>query len=386
MILQNVTAVGNDQKISIRIKFQQIAEISTAVDPGLDEKQLIFEDAIIFPGLINSHDHLDFNLFEQFGSQTYPNYTVWAKTLHQDYAKEIKKILSIPKTLREQWGLYKNLICGVTTVVNHGPKIGPCKKPINIIEECQSLHSVQFEKHWKLRLNNPFKRNKNVAIHIGEGTDRLAKEEIDSLIKWNLINRKIIGIHGVALYPQQSSTLEALVWCPESNYFLLAATANLKAIKLQIPILFGTDSTLTSNWNIWHHIKFARSLKILTDEEILHSLNINPAKTWELLTGRINIGYQADLVVAKQKDKENSIEAFYKVDASDLLLVLVKGEVMLFDSTIATQFNSTERSGYQKIKVGGQFKYIIGNIGLLMAEIRHYHPKVEFPIEILNTN
>jgi hypothetical protein len=38
-----------------------------------------------------------------------------------------------------------------------GPKVQLAEKLIQVIEGGQNLHSVQFEKWWKIKLNNPFK-------------------------------------------------------------------------------------------------------------------------------------------------------------------------------------------------------------------------------------
>src|SRR6202007_1168364 len=109
------------------------------------------------------------------------------------------------------------------------------------------LHSVGFEKKWRLKLNNPFKQKLPVVIHTGEGTDRRANKEIDRLTGWNLLGRKLIGIHGVAMASHQAEKFRALVWCPQSNDFLLGKTAPVNRIEKYTDILFGTDSTLTGS-------------------------------------------------------------------------------------------------------------------------------------------
>ncbi|MBB2144644.1 amidohydrolase family protein [Pedobacter sp. LMG 31464] len=383
MILKDVILVENSQKASIQIKDGKISAVLMGEFNANDEPQLNFEDAIAFPGLINSHDHLDFNLFPQFGEKLYQNYTEWGKQIHQDYPNEIAAILKIPKSLREHWGIYKNLICGVTTVVNHGPKVQPSEKLIKVLEGGQNLHSVQFDKWWKVKLNNPFKAHKNVVIHVGEGVDESAKKEIDTLIKWNLLKRNLIGIHGVAMNPQHFLDFKALIWCPQSNYFLLNTTARINLIKKFRPVLFGTDSTLTSNWNIWDHLDFARKLKMLSDQELYHTLNSNPAKIWQQLSGTLEKGYVADIVIAKRKNNPDAFDAFFKTQPADLLLVMSKGKIILFDESLVPQLENLVNTNYQKIRVNGSLKYVFGNLHELIAQIKHYQPSAQFPIEII---
>src|SRR4051812_582911 len=120
MILNNVYRVGDEKAGNISISEGRITD-GTA--NRADDLQLVFNNAVAFPGLINSHDHLDFNLFPQLGDRIYANYTEWGNYIHQKYQKEIEAVLHIPIALRTQWGLYKNLLGGVTTVVNHGDKL-----------------------------------------------------------------------------------------------------------------------------------------------------------------------------------------------------------------------------------------------------------------------
>ena len=74
---------------------------------------------------------------------------------------------------------------------------------------------------------------------LAKGSDKAAHGEIDELIKWNLL-KKGIGryAHAVAMTEDQAKKFKAIVWCPESNYFLLDKTAPVKKLKENTPILF----------------------------------------------------------------------------------------------------------------------------------------------------
>ena len=121
MILNHLKLAGTDEPINIRVEGDKMAEVSSSpIAPAGTALSLTFTDAIVFPGLINSHDHLDFNLFPQLGDRLYNNYTEWGGYIHHAYKNEIADVLKVPALLRSQWGVYKNLLCGVTTVVNHG--------------------------------------------------------------------------------------------------------------------------------------------------------------------------------------------------------------------------------------------------------------------------
>jgi cytosine/adenosine deaminase-related metal-dependent hydrolase len=344
--------------------------------PSLD-----FDGALVFPGLINSHDHLDFNLFPLLGNGTYNNYTEWGRDIHANNKAIIRDILKIPQPLRTQWGIYKNLLNGFTTVVNHGEHLDTTDAPITVFQDCYCLHSVGFESRWKWKLNYSPKTGQPIAIHVGEGTDTAASNEIDELIRWNLFHRPLIGIHGVAMTEEQAPSFHALVWCPASNYFLLDRTAPVDKLKTKVPILFGTDSTLTSGWSAWDQIRMARDLHLVPDTDLLAMLTTAPAAAWGLNDrDALAPGKRADLVIAHPKPGLNATDAFFALDPEDLLLVINAGEIKLFDPSLLEPITEQglTAADFQPTRPDG--KYVAGDLPALIQEIRRYCPEVSFPI------
>ena len=384
MIIHGVSEVSTGQNVSLNIRRDKIDSIFLNIVDDTDTLQLHFNDALIFPGIVNSHDHLDFNLFPQLGKSTYTNYTQWGAYIHQQFKQEINDVLQIPPELRIKWGIYKNLLCGVTTVVNHGERLTIDRPLITVYEDTHDLHSPAFEKLWKLKINNPLKTKLPVVIHTGEGTDEKATQEIDRLISWNTLNRNLIGIHAVAMTTKQARRFKDIVWCPQSNYFLLNKTAPIHQLKHNTSVIFGTDSTLTSNWNIWDHITMARKNALLTDEELYNSLNTGPAKVWGINTGQLFSGKDADIVITRKK-KENSLEAFYTVTPADILLVMHQGNIRLFEQELLPSLAPhLQGKHFTLIKIDDAFKYVEGNLEELISEIKTYLPEFVFPVEVIN--
>jgi cytosine/adenosine deaminase-related metal-dependent hydrolase len=379
MVLSGVKLVDGEGVFSIGIEGTQISFVSGSPFAEFDDRlQLSFQNALAFPGLINSHDHLDFNLFPQLGYKSYSNYVDWGEHIHQHYKAEIDKVLSIPVALRAKWGVYKNLICGVTTVVDHGLKHDTGEPLLTIHSNCQSLHSVRLEKNWKSRLNNPMRLSTPAVIHIGEGTDEASHHEIDELIRWNILQRELVGIHGVAMSPEQAKHFKALVWCPQTNYFLLNKTAPVNQLKNNTTVLFGTDSTLTGNWDIWDHMRMARKTALLTDEELYRSVTINAANIWKLNSGRLTEGNNADVVVVKQTG--NGLDSFFNVKPEDILLVIHEGNIRLFDEELLPQLTRINNDAFSKFEINGSHKYIQGDLPALIDQIQHYHPEAAIPV------
>lgn len=381
MIL-NQLHTTDGKSVHIRTEGGTIARVQPAAFTN-NEPRLYFDGALVLPGLINSHDHLEFNLYPQLGDRTYENYTQWGPYIHEKHQAEIAHIQSIPNYLRVQWGAYKNLLAGVTTVVNHGEPLVAGNLPIYVHQEVHNLHSPGFEKNWRLRLNNPLKKKLPMVIHAGEGVDKAAYREISRLIGWNLLKRKMIAVHGVAMTPLQASRFKALVWCPQSNYFLLNKTAEINTLKTAVPILFGTDSTLTSHWDIWEHIDLARITGYLSDKELFDSLSKTPASVWGLNKGVVEAGRDADLIVLKKDKNAKGLNAALAGSPEKILLVMQGGEIRLIDADLTSQLNeSFKAKDYSLIKIGNSFKYVQGRLDELIAAIKTHLPGVELPVEI----
>ncbi|MFD2873038.1 hypothetical protein ACFS5N_11200 [Mucilaginibacter ximonensis] len=370
MILNNVTTITGNGPTNIQLSSNNRSPSAGSTVGAL---QLDMGGALAFRGLVNSHDHLDFNLFPQLGDRIYNNYTEWGNYIHANYKAEIAAVLKVPLHLRTSWGIFKNLLCGVTTVINHGEHLALNNPPITVLQG-HSIHSVQFEKRWKLKLNNPFK-SRAVMIHIGEGQDELSNKEINQLCYWNLLKKKLIGIHGIAMTEEQAKNFEALVWCPESNYFLFNRTAKIDQLKKHTTILFGTDSTLTGNWNIWDHIRLARKTQMLTDAELYSSIYLGG-----VLCRANHADDDGTIVVAKRKADTSPFDAYFDTDPADILLVVHHGHIRLFDASLFDQLKHRDLSNFSELEIDGSFKYVDGNLPALIKQIKTYYPGAAFPI------
>src|SRR6266700_2059917 len=171
MYISDLFIPGKEGRYSILIEKDKIAACGTSVSPAVSPSyhagiSLSIPGAIAFPGLINSHDHLDFNLFPLLGNRIYNNYTAWGRDIHAKNAAEIAAVLRVPQQLRTRWGLYKNLLNGFTTVVNHGEKLETGKELISVLQDCNNLHSVGFEKNWRWKLNRPRRSSGPFVLHV----------------------------------------------------------------------------------------------------------------------------------------------------------------------------------------------------------------------------
>jgi cytosine/adenosine deaminase-related metal-dependent hydrolase len=386
MLINNVQIINNEQQSSqIRIKDSKILEVNSynySADENHKELSFNFSNAIAFPGLINSHDHLEFNLFPKIGNRIYNDYVEWGNNINGQNKKQIDIIKKVPKNLSYKWGLYKNLICGVTTVIHHGKIFNTQYNNLpDVYSNYNYLHSLRIEKKWKIKFL--FKLNKlPFLIHIGEGTNKESIDEIEKLIKWNIFKKDLIGIHSIAMNEEQSKKFKVIIWCPDSNLFLYNKTANIPLLKKHTNILFGTDSTLTADWNLWNHLRLARDINYLNENELFLSISETASKVWGLITkGKIELNKSADIVICKKKYK-NNWESFYSINPEDILLIVKNGIVVFIDSELIIQHQNINKDDFDVIYINSIKKYIIKGIRDLIQSISALLPEFEFPISI----
>lgn len=388
MWLNNVTLISSHLPVTITVRNGYIVPAGMQQVTDKEDINIDCTDAIALPGLINSHDHLDFNCFSPLGTTIYPNYTAWGKHIHQAYKNEINAVLEIPQSLRVAWGIYKNLLAGVTTVVNHGEQLTIHQPLITVYQDTQNLHSVKFEPFWKWKLNNPFLLRKSCVIHTGEGVDEAAGVEIDELLQWNWWRRKLVGVHGVAMSPQQAGKFAGVAWCPQSNKLLLGKPAAVDQLQYHTRLVFGTDSTLTGHWNIWHHLRLARQEQLVDDASLFDMVTQSAATLWRMNTGSLTPGRVADIIVVKTDGGGVNWNDIFSIDPSGILLVIQNGAIRLFDETLLSQLNhqdvNTEK--YSSVSINGVNKFVEGDLPALIHAIKTYCPAANLPAEIAATN
>jgi cytosine/adenosine deaminase-related metal-dependent hydrolase len=380
MILHDVSLHGAAERKHIHIKNGIIRTITARremLDHLQDEERVELNGALVLPGFINSHDHLDFNLFPQLGNRVYANYTEWGRDIHQVNADIIAAVRKIPLSLRIRWGLYKNLLNGFTTVVNHGEYLHTGDELVNVFQDCYSLHSPAFEKKWVLKINHPLRNRKPFVMHIGEGTDEATRSEINNVIRSNFFTRRIIAVHGVAMDKEQAASFAAIAWCPASNYFLFGKTAPVDLLKQAAKIVFGTDSTLTSSWYAGEHFKTALDTGMVDEKELLNMLTAVPAQVWGFEDrGIVEEGMRADLLIMK-----NGNNFFCEIPAG-IVIVMNGGEIKLMAENLQQLLQLPGVADFDKIVIKGKRLLIKPGLLKLAKEILSFYPAAEIPFDI----
>jgi len=328
-------------KGDIRIQNGLISEIGYALEPSKRERNISFDNHFVYPGLINSHDHLEMNLYPRLGNPPYHNYIEWGNDTYKPKESPIKEIEKVSFKDRLLWGGVKNLISGVTTVVHHNPWnrfLSTKEFPVRVLKKYSWAHSLGFGKD----ISKSFPNDSKVPfiIHAAEGVDEIAYNEVNKLSNLGLLKKNTVLIHAVALTIQNITMLQAskssIVWCPSSNYFLFNKTAPIRQLKKLINIALGSDSTLTGLSTFLDEIRFASQTKLASTTEIYNQVTLNPSLIFGLPKPSIDTNKQADLFIlpiAHEDYAENLIHSY----SSDMELVLLDGDPKFCSESIAKE-------------------------------------------------
>ena len=330
---------------------------------------------VVLPGLINSHDHLEYGLYRNLGHGPYGNYEEWANDIQQKEKSRIELQRSIPKAVRLWWGAIRNLLCGVTTVCHHNPVhrgFIDADFPVHVLTKFGWAHSIAMDSDISAKFlatpaNLPF------IVHVAEGLDERCAHEVFDLDKMGVLDSRTVLVHGLALDTEGISLLNrrgaTLVWCPTSNHFLFGRTHAREALSGINNVLLGSDSPLTAAGDLLDEVRFAYSEVGLPADELYRMLFTRPQGVFRLQDGQGTTlpGAIADLIAVRDTGISPA-ETVATMATKDVELVIVAGRVHLAAAAIAMRLPDELMSGLQPLEVEGQLRWVRAPVGKLLAE------------------
>lgn len=377
--LRWVNAEGNFQE-DIRLCNGIVAEIGLKLTPRKGEKIIHFEDHFIYPGLINSHDHLEMNLYPRMGNPPYGSYIEWGHDIYRPKESPVLEIQQVDIRDRLLWGGLKNIMSGVTTVVHHNPwhpMLSKKEFPIRVLKKVAWSHSLVFGEN----ITSAFPKDPETpyVIHAAEGTDKTAHNEIDRLQTMGLLRKNTVLVHAIALSARDIDCIMqagcCIVWCPASNIFMFNRTADIEKLKGNVPLVLGSDSTLTGSAVLLDEMRAAFDTGLAAPMEIFEMVTHWPARVFHLPVPAISPGMKADLLIAPciHNDYYQNLQC---VSVSNVHAVFLDGEPQLIDDSMHESLLLPHI-----IHIQGVAKRIRMDVRALMGRIER-----RVPAAILQTN
>ncbi|HEY2019103.1 MAG TPA: amidohydrolase family protein [Bryobacteraceae bacterium] len=324
---------------------------------------------VILPGLINAHDHLEFNLFPPLGRGPYANATEWARDIYHPDRSPVREHLRVPRRVRLWWGALKNLLSGVTTVCHHNPyepAVFGAEFPVRVVRRFSWAHSLAFEPDLAARFRKapagwPF------VVHLGEGIDSSAARELATLDGLGALDHRTVIVHGVALKPAAIDLLRrrhaSLIWCPTSNLAMLGRTVSRAMLRSGIPIALATDSALSAQVDLLDELAVAR--RYLPAARLYDMVTAVPARILRLPKSH----GAGDWIAVRSKFRQPTQALF---DGS-IALVITRGRIRLIVPDLARQLPAALRRGLQPLHIEGRKPVLVAADvrGLRRAAAKH---------------
>lgn len=330
---------------------------------------------LLMPGLINSHDHLQFALFPRLGHPPYGNYIEWGEDIHKTFGTAIEKQLAISRTTRLWWGSIRNLLCGATTVCHHDPLWPELQRhdfSVSVVQRYGWVHSLAFgddvrAAHDATPAGCPF------ILHACEGVDDLAKREIVELKRLGVLDAHAVLVHGLALDEAGVALMRkrgtSLILCPSSNEYLYGRLPDMSVIGHIGRIALGNDSPLTAIGDLLDEIRFA-SLNCGIQAEAAYRMVTTGASEVLRLSGQkgtIAANGPGDLVAVRDTGLDPA-DRLLTTSMMDVELVMVNGQVQVASDSIWERLPIEARHGMESLWIGGCYRYLRAPVAMLLQQ------------------
>lgn len=321
---------------------------------------------LIFPGLIDSHNHPAYNVLdvipfetqfaERYEWQTDPLYTAFKDQLASitDYGGPDAQRINILKLAE-----VRALTAGTTSIQGlncNGHSHDSFAHQGIVINNVERFPARVYSSTFPLRQGLVFWARKSaeywdrVLIHLSEGTSRAALEEFISLQSTGMLNSRTTIIHGVPYGPWEWTAMAeagaSLIWSPTSNLRLYGQTANIpEALAAGVNVALSPDWTESGSKTILDELREASRLNteawesIITPLQLAEFVTCNAAKAAgiEEIVGQIAPGFRANLVVIPG-DPNAPYDALLTTDTAAVKLTVVDGRPMYGNPDILAEF------------------------------------------------
>jgi cytosine/adenosine deaminase-related metal-dependent hydrolase len=308
-------------------------------------------DHLIFPGLINAHEHLHLNAVPPLETDApFPNSYAWIEAFQAHFREPaVIAALQVPKELRLRHGALKNLLAGTTCVAHHDPwhpALDVTDFPVALLRDFgwsyalgwpgygppaqQSFAATPADRPW--------------MIHLAEGTDPIAQAELSRLDQLGCLAANSVLIHGVGLRERDIDRViasgAAVVWCPTSNHSLLGQSLDPQRLCAAGRLALGSDSRLSGARDLLDEMRGIVARGELDSVQLLELVTTRAARILRMpMRGSLASGARADMLIVE--DRGGEARSLTGIDRSQIRAVVRDGVPRIADPDFAEWFAAT---------------------------------------------
>ncbi|RDS83706.1 amidohydrolase [Dyella monticola] len=311
--------------------------------------RLELRNHVVFPGLINAHDHLHINAVPPLhAKEAFSNSYAWIEAFQSHFNDpDVAAALRIPKPLRLRHGALKNLLAGTTCVAHHDPWHPAFEAedfPVEVLRDYGWSYALGWPGY-----GPPVQESFAATpadwpwlIHLAEGTDKIARAELARLDQFGCLAGNSVLIHGVGLHERDIDRLiaqgAAVVWCPGSNHALLGHTLDPHRLCAAGRLALGTDSRLSGARDLLEELAGINGRYELDPSQLLALVTTDAARILRMPSrGNLLPGAPADLVIV-QDHGGDPVSSLIGIERSQIRAVVRDGVPRIADNDFAEWF------------------------------------------------
>lgn len=373
-------AIGPEESIPASIEatdghIARIGDRSGVTPPKSGCTHIDLSGFLVMPGLINSHDHLQFSLFPRLANPPYQNYIEWGGDIHSAFPELIALHKSVPRRVRLWWGGIRNLLCGVTTVCHHDPLWPELRQndfPIQVLQQYGWAHSLALGGDLRAARDAtpagcPF------IMHACEGVDQQSRMELWRLDRLGLLDADTILVHSLALDSEGAALLRqrntSIIVCPSSNQFLFGAIPRISLLSDIDKLALGSDSPLTATGDLLDEVRFATQACGISPQAVYRMVTTVPAAILRLANsaGSITESGAADLIAVRETE-ESPAGRLQTISMEDIELVMIGGSVQLSSHAMLERISASAKEGLEPLSINGTTRWLRAPVSRLLEQ------------------
>ena len=343
---------------------------------------VISTGGLIFPGLIDSHNHPGYNVLGAIPfSTTFEDRYEWRDDpMYDDFGAQMSSIRHHGGYYAQEPNLRKfaeirALTAGTTSIqgancygydadyfAHQGIIVDNVERfPARALHDTFPLWSDQG--NWAVTSDEYWDR---FIVHLAEGINDEALEEFHTWRSWGMLDERTTVVHGVALQGPEWSAMAAvganLVWSPQSNLVLYGRTANIPAaLAAGVNVALAPDWTESGSRHLLDELRVADDLDneqwgdVITPLQLAEFVTRNAARAVgsEERIGQIAPGFRANLMVIPGSPNR-PYDALLRAEQASVKLTVVSGKPMYGNPDIMAKFGFLE--GCETVFLGGEEK------------------------------
>ncbi len=403
-------------------------------EPGAVGATLIDTKGVIAPGLIDTHNHILFDIFNDddwLPSKLYTNPDDWPAETRYQAMLDVKQCLEdasqgkpawCPATYdgvgslkceMDKWGELKGMVAGTTSIVGLAGTTSACfgslARSIDASQNGLGTDKIQTSALFPpskssgdgVCANFSSLKTNAYLVHCGEGTDSAARNEFSKLGTLTttascLVAPQTVITHGTAFtsteFTQMAAAGMKLTWSPKSNVALYGATTDIPAaLNANVLITLAPDWSMGGSQNLLDEMRFADAWddahfgNRLSAQDLVKMTTKNAATALAVQDriGSIAKGQLADLMVVTSLSPD-PFASIVAAHAKDVRLTMIGGRVLYGDAILKAAAPASPVC--EDIDICGASKFVCVAEGTTTTKLNQTHAEIMSALEAALTD